>query len=1293
MNPSRSHGKFRALQTSHEKISRTRGVEGRVQMRPTFLGFSPASNQQAGLAQTRPDLAQALERVVDKRDAVTRTKALAMVVQLVEDPTAAAPDLDALLEAFAVPFAAVGYDPAWRVRAALHGALGAVVRVVVARDPKALQRHVKALLPLWLLHQWDGVTEVAAAARTSFEATAIKAERVPALLQFCRVPLLAQLRWQLTASAKALGDTHSLSSKEAGEVCENIVGASLLLLKHYVTVWPMSPQDCDAELADLLSLALRTHAKSTVPKHRRALFALLTYTCTRPELFAAVRGAQLDGVVLGSAFADGDVPGLELLAAYLQRPEAWAEISNPMRSVWQPLWDYLQRTCRTVDPAVFGYVLPLVATAPNEAGLGGKALLFANKLFECFWDASLRQTVLANVAQTLGHLGDCLMLLAKRYEAQTAAHVCGVLMPRVLVEANVKLSRPALAAAMAPTMKRIAELPADRSAVCWSTAVASVLERLEERAPAFAVLVNALPASASCPALRAATQRLALECVRHPATLVLGASLHRPDADAATMWDALMTAQVASIVPATQLLVSLAAADWPARRAALLAACAQSDALLERVLDALSPEDRGAIACAELDTLVMARESTAVAACRGPGAPALTPAALQQAVGLVSWPRLAVTLALNSGVSLPPATLAVAFCSGLLPQPDGVAAHPIARVDHVAFAREATSILRAQVSASCEAGPAAALCAQLVQWVGMEVMRPLWPLAPRPWIARGLGAAGLSDERCFDALQPTDAVASSPASAAALKDELMTAAVALELRQWPDAATAAHDLLVAVWCGWWGARDAMAPVEDATGFHPAALSAAHAAVLHACWRLPSLDPAPVPVVAALQALVADRHRGPLVAAHLARVRPEVLPQLLREGSEAHRAWRHVPESDDHLAWRAAGNVRGAALRLPPALGADHVRWAVHAMANVAVDSWAAIETVSLLSRALSGATLGDDTLDDASLDALVLLLQHRCWCVQACAAVLLERATVVSAGVWPRVVSAVSDAGLDAWSRLVSWWPLLHHHSDQGEEALRPVAVTEFALFANDCFELLLYDDQHADPVAPVEALVLTALQPHRAHDRGLLAAHLWFLGVEQHRVVARAWFRELRDRELSDQVLKYTTQHVCPVIVAREMAQVATASVPGVALRPIAGGSAVEASLSKDDLSLQMRMQFPKHYPLGVAEVVPANNGNFPEHLQRRWVLSMTVLLQSSSGSLVEACRLWSNNARKVLDNLENCVICFCVLNEQKALPNVKCTNCNSCFHAQCVAKWFASSHSSKCCMCQMPWDSKRAF
>lgn len=94
-------------------------------MRPTFLGFSPASNQQAGLAQTRPDLAQALERVVDKRDAVTRTKALAMVVQLVEDPTAAAPDLDALLEAFAVPFAAVGYDPAWRVRAALHGALGA----------------------------------------------------------------------------------------------------------------------------------------------------------------------------------------------------------------------------------------------------------------------------------------------------------------------------------------------------------------------------------------------------------------------------------------------------------------------------------------------------------------------------------------------------------------------------------------------------------------------------------------------------------------------------------------------------------------------------------------------------------------------------------------------------------------------------------------------------------------------------------------------------------------------------------------------------------------------------------------------------------------------------------------------------------------------------------------------------------------------------------------------------------------------------------------------------------------
>ena len=67
-----------------------------------------------------------------------------------------------------------------------------------------------------------------------------------------------------------------------------------------------------------------------------------------------------------------------------------------------------------------------------------------------------------------------------------------------------------------------------------------------------------------------------------------------------------------------------------------------------------------------------------------------------------------------------------------------------------------------------------------------------------------------------------------------------------------------------------------------------------------------------------------------------------------------------------------------------------------------------------------------------------------------------------------------------------------------------------------------------------------------------------------------------------------------------------------------------------------------------------------------------------------------WGVTAASFFDGVESCHICFCVLTEGGALPKIKCANCLCGFHSECLAKWFATSHVSKCCMCQLPFKRK---
>ena len=50
----------------------------------------------------------------------------------------------------------------------------------------------------------------------------------------------------------------------------------------------------------------------------------------------------------------------------------------------------------------------------------------------------------------------------------------------------------------------------------------------------------------------------------------------------------------------------------------------------------------------------------------------------------------------------------------------------------------------------------------------------------------------------------------------------------------------------------------------------------------------------------------------------------------------------------------------------------------------------------------------------------------------------------------------------------------------------------------------------------------------------------------------------------------------------------------------------------------------------------------------------------------------------------LEECAICYDIVNNQKQLPKMVCKTCKKKFHSACIRKWFQTSNKSECPLCK---------
>ncbi|KAK5577128.1 hypothetical protein RB653_002066 [Dictyostelium firmibasis] len=177
---------------------------------------------------------------------------------------------------------------------------------------------------------------------------------------------------------------------------------------------------------------------------------------------------------------------------------------------------------------------------------------------------------------------------------------------------------------------------------------------------------------------------------------------------------------------------------------------------------------------------------------------------------------------------------------------------------------------------------------------------------------------------------------------------------------------------------------------------------------------------------------------------------------------------------------------------------------------------------------------------------------------------------------------------------------------------------------------------------------------------------------------------------KMNQQIQSYITRFVSPIIIQNEIQRVnsyrCTDNDSSDAKFQIKGSTSskeVTASYEKDEMTISLVLFISENYPLRVLTVEFSKRVGVSESQWRQWLLSMTSLLLTQDGTVLDACLLWKNSLDKHFQGVEVCPICYSMFHNG-TIPKFQCKTCKNKFHAGCIYKWFQTSHKSNCPLCQ---------
>ncbi|KAL4503256.1 hypothetical protein ABPG72_000862 [Tetrahymena utriculariae] len=128
-----------------------------------------------------------------------------------------------------------------------------------------------------------------------------------------------------------------------------------------------------------------------------------------------------------------------------------------------------------------------------------------------------------------------------------------------------------------------------------------------------------------------------------------------------------------------------------------------------------------------------------------------------------------------------------------------------------------------------------------------------------------------------------------------------------------------------------------------------------------------------------------------------------------------------------------------------------------------------------------------------------------------------------------------------------------------------------------------------------------------------------------------------------------------------------------------------INAVYMKENQKLEINLKIPLEYPIKHIQTEVKRGMKVNQQKTNKWMLMMKSLLFNQNNTIKNALLMWKDNLDKELEGLEECAICYYVINSTSGeLPKLPCKTCKKKFHSSCIHKWFKSSNKSECPLCK---------
>ncbi|KAJ4907854.1 E3 ubiquitin-protein ligase listerin [Raphanus sativus] len=369
-----------------------------------FGGYVGSSRFEASLSKEDPapfldldsEMAQHLQRL-SRKDPTTKIKALTSLSELVKKKKGK--ELLPLIPQWTFEYKKLILDYSRDVRRATHDVMTDVV-TGVGRD---LAPHLKSIMGPWWFSQFDLVSEVSQAAKSSLQAAFPAQEKRLDVLSLCSAEIFAYLEENLKLTPQNLSDK-ALASDELEEMYQQMISSSLRALATLIDILLHEPDkagsasvNAESKLASKARRVATSSAgklfsshkcflnflKSESPSIRSATYSLLSsFIKNVPEVFNESDVRCLAPALLGVFRETIPICHSSMWEAVLlfsrKFPQSWAYL-NVHKSVLNHLWQFLRNGCFGSPQVSYPALILFLEVMPTQS-------LEADKFFVNFFN-------------------------------------------------------------------------------------------------------------------------------------------------------------------------------------------------------------------------------------------------------------------------------------------------------------------------------------------------------------------------------------------------------------------------------------------------------------------------------------------------------------------------------------------------------------------------------------------------------------------------------------------------------------------------------------------------------------------------------------------------------------------------------------------------------------------------------------------------------------------------------------------------------------------------------------------